>query len=148
MGGNRITLGGNIADNTTLLTQTIALQLLLNANRNVDVTGQGVLVLSGAISDGGGGFGLNKTGAGLLTLSGTNTFTGPINITGGTLSAGSAANLGGGTATGAITINGATFRSTGDFTIPATRGIVLGPAGGAAREPSKHLPAVTSSIPA
>src|SRR5262245_27523452 len=29
LGGNRITLGGNIADNTTLLTQTIALQLLL-----------------------------------------------------------------------------------------------------------------------
>ncbi len=129
--GNRITLGGDIVDNTTLLTQTVALQLLLNANRNVNVTGQGVLVLSGAISDGGGVFGLNKTGAGLLTLSGANTFTGPINITGGTLAAGAANNLGGGSATGAITINGATFRSTGDFAIPTTRGIVLGPAGGA-----------------
>src|SRR5439155_25137211 len=121
LAGNSITLHGDITDNTTLLTQTISLPVILDATRTLSVIDQGFLSLSGIIS--GVGFGLNKTGNGTATLSGANTYTGPISISGGALSVGAANNLGDATATGALTIDSATLRATGNFAIPSTRGI-------------------------
>ncbi|OYU42657.1 MAG: hypothetical protein CFE44_22765, partial [Burkholderiales bacterium PBB4] len=63
--------------------------------------------VSGAIS---GGFGINKTGAGIVILSGTNTYTGTTTVTGGLLRLNSASAIPGGIAatggTGNISLNG------------------------------------------
>jgi len=81
IGGNRITLGGDLADHSSN-DQRINLALLLNANRTVTVDG-GTLTLGGVIS--GTGFGITKSGSGQLTLAAANTYTGPTVIDGGTL---------------------------------------------------------------
>src|SRR5262245_41598243 len=75
--GNSILLNGNITDNTQSFTQTINLPLALQTTPTVNITSFGSLMIGGLIS---GGFGLNETGSGLLTLSGANTFTGPVTI--------------------------------------------------------------------
>jgi fibronectin-binding autotransporter adhesin len=134
LSGNAITLHGDLADNTPLLTQTIALGLGLDATRNVSVVDQGFLTLSGAITESAAGSGLTKTGNGTLTLSGTNTFTGPVTVNAGVLSVSSAANLGTGPAAptaNSLVLNGGTMRVTGNFTLSASRGVALGPAGSA-----------------
>ena len=46
------------------------------------------LIFSGAIGDGGNGFGITKTGAGTLALSGANTYTGTTTVSAGTLEVG------------------------------------------------------------
>ena len=83
---------------------TGVLNLALGQSGNFDVAG--TMSISAIIS--GSGFGFTKTGAGTLTLSATNTYTGPTTINSGTLSlapagtaavinSGSALGLGGGT---------------------------------------------------
>ena len=124
LGGNSITLGGDINDNTPVLTQTVNLALALNATRNVTVADTGFLTLGGVVS--GSTFGLNKLGTGTLTLTGANTFTGPLSINAGVVVAGSDANTGAGN----IVINGGTLRSSASYTLTATRGVSLGNAGG------------------
>uniref|UniRef100_UPI0040484B25 autotransporter-associated beta strand repeat-containing protein n=1 Tax=Limnohabitans sp. TaxID=1907725 RepID=UPI0040484B25 len=71
-------------------------------------TGAGHTSFSQAIT--GTGVTLTKEGAGILTLTGINTYTGNTTVSGGTLQVGSAAALGGGTYSGALSIaSGATF---------------------------------------
>jgi autotransporter-associated beta strand protein len=126
-----MTLQGDIVDNTAVLTQTINLPLALNATRTVQVTSNGFLTLGGAIS--GTSFGLTKTGGGLLTLSGNNTFGGPVLINAGSVSVSSDANLGAAplTATpGQLIINGGTLRTTANFSINSNRGIAVGSTSG------------------
>jgi fibronectin-binding autotransporter adhesin len=133
-GTNTITLNGDIADNTSILTQTINIPLILNATRNVNVTTNGFLRLGGVISDGGGGFGLNKTGAGTLTLLGANTFTGPVTIASGVVSISNDNQLGavpGAPTANKLVVNGGTINTTANMAINANRGIAVGPAGGA-----------------
>ena len=93
--GNQITLSGDLSDNTTLLNQTITLGLLLDGNRNVGVVDTGSLTIAGIVS---GGFGITKTGGGTLLLTGANTFSGTLGITGGIVSVSSDGNLGATTA--------------------------------------------------
>src|SRR4029434_9794870 len=92
LSGNPLTLDGNIVDNTAVLTQTINLPVVLSATRTVDVTSNGFLVLGGTIS--GASSGLTKPGNGLLTLSGNNSFGGPLVINAGRVSVASDTNLG------------------------------------------------------
>jgi autotransporter-associated beta strand protein len=104
--------------------------------------GSGAIAASGVISDGGGSVALTKSGAGTLTLSATNLFTGGTTITGGVLSIANDGNLGAipGTATAnSITINGGTLQLTagtaaggvsGAVTLNANRGISLGSSNG------------------
>lgn len=62
----------------------------LGATRSITIT-SGILTVGGTIGDAGHGYGLTKAGAGVLLLSGTNTFTGPITINNGTLRLGTSA---------------------------------------------------------
>src|SRR5262245_59641702 len=131
LSGNQITLGGDIVNNTGLVTQMIGLDLLLSATRGVNVTNSGVLNLSGVIS--GTGFGLTKTGGGVLVLGGANTFTGPTTINGGVLSISAANNLGaapGAPTPNLLVVDGGTLRSTANLTFSANRGIAVGNGGG------------------
>ncbi|MDY0168320.1 MAG: autotransporter-associated beta strand repeat-containing protein [Thermoguttaceae bacterium] len=89
LSGNRITLGGNVTNNSTSV-QTVQLDMILDSTRTV--AGSGSMTLQGALSGDGG---LTKTGSGILTLSGSsaNTYTGPTNVSGGTLTLGKSANV-------------------------------------------------------
>jgi autotransporter-associated beta strand protein len=77
-------------------------------NANFDTAGRSV-TLSGILSGIGG---LNKLGSGTLTLSGTNTFTGPINFNGGLINASALNNLGNGTE---LNFNGGGLQFSGVF---------------------------------
>jgi len=66
---------------------------------------------------------LGKVGAGTLVLSGTNSFTGGVNINGGVLNVATAAALGNG---GPIGINGGTLQLAGNFSLGASQGVTLG----------------------
>ncbi|HET6249008.1 MAG TPA: autotransporter-associated beta strand repeat-containing protein [Tepidisphaeraceae bacterium] len=90
-GTNGFSLTGSIVNNSTSL-QTINDLISLPGTQTITAN-TGNITLGGAIS-GGGGLAIN--GAGTVTLSATNTFTGPLTVSTGTLavSGGSIANLG------------------------------------------------------
>ena len=69
--------------------------------------------LSGNISST-GVYSFTKVGAGTLTLSGANSYSGPTAINGGTLAISASNNLGDNSATNTISINNATLESTGN----------------------------------
>ncbi len=134
LAGATINLNGNIAENAQAFLDTISLNLSLQTTPTISVASTGTLVLSGIVS---GNFGFNETGSGLLTLSGPNTFQGPISIgNGATLGISADSNLG--TAPGSptaadIVLNGgATLATTGtsNITINSTRGMRILNTGG------------------
>ncbi|MCB1225221.1 MAG: autotransporter-associated beta strand repeat-containing protein [Verrucomicrobiales bacterium] len=79
-----------------------------------------------------GAVGIDKSTAGTVTLSGTNTFSGDVSITGGVLEFSDATHLGDGSATNLISIDGGTLSYTGitTATLAANQAITVG-AGGA-----------------
>ncbi len=109
----------------------------LGTNRTVTVNGS-TFSVGGVIGDSGSGFSLTKAGAGALTLSGSNTFSGGVTLNAGTLNINNAAALG----TGTFTINGGTIDNTsggavtlsnnntqtwgGDFTFAGTNNLNMG----------------------
>ena len=66
-------------------------------------------VFYGTIQDGSGGVALNKTGSGVLTLYGNNTYSGGTSLAAGELAVGSGSALGGGT----LTLGGGTLATAG-----------------------------------
>jgi fibronectin-binding autotransporter adhesin len=127
LSGNSISLDGNITNNQPLVTETINLSLSLSGTRTVQVVDGAATLLGGVVS---GGFGLTKTGPGLLTLGAANTLSGPVSSLGGVVSISSDGNLG--TVPGAVTpgnlvLNGGALRSTANLTLNANRGIAVGP---------------------
>ncbi|MEQ8326901.1 MAG: autotransporter-associated beta strand repeat-containing protein [Parvibaculum sp.] len=76
----------------------------LRAQATLNVT-TGSATQSGNIGETGGSFGIVKSGAGILELTGANTYTGATTVSGGTLRAGSADGL----ASGAYVLNGGTL---------------------------------------
>lgn len=129
--------------------QLVSTNLSLVGNQSWNNAGTGLLTVSGAVDTGAnlltvagagntaisgvisGSNGFAKTGTGTLTLSGTNTYVGLTNITGGTLSISQDLNLGaapGAATPGYLVIdNGATLSATASFTLAPNRGIVVGP---------------------
>ena len=108
----------------------------MSANRQVTVNG-GTLTVGGKIS--GNTFSLTKSGAGALTLSGANTFTGGTTLSAGNLNINNSSALG--TVAGTFTINGGTIDNTSggaittnnypqtwtsDFTFTGTKDLNLG----------------------
>ncbi|MCB1104606.1 MAG: autotransporter-associated beta strand repeat-containing protein, partial [Cephaloticoccus sp.] len=116
---NDITLSGAVPfiQHKNSNTQTIAIdQLILYNNTVADITGTGDLVISADITDGGGGHSLTRDGggAGILVLSGNNTYSGGLYINGGIVEAQSSGALGTGTA---VIASGGTLELNGSGTI-------------------------------
>jgi autotransporter-associated beta strand protein len=129
---NKITLGGNITDNSRNHTQTITLGLTFNATRTINVTFDGTLNL-GQIIDGTGSAGVIKTGAGILNLNGANGLHGPLTIQGGTVVSAGDGGLGvvpTSPTPGAIVLDGGALRILNNIAINQNRGIAIGDAGG------------------
>ena len=98
---NTLTLTGGVTNNSAYV-QTVAVPVALPAVETFAVT-TGNLVFSGNLSGAGG---VNETGGNTLSLAGSNTFSGPLTINGGTLAVVGAGVLGGGTYAPSITNNG------------------------------------------
>lgn len=105
LGGNSITLGGNVTNNSSNL-QTINLALILSASRTFTTSSTGSLTIGGIVSETGAARGLIKAGAGTLTLSGANTYTGGTTVNAGTLQISASERLAN---TGSLTVSGGTF---------------------------------------
>ena len=95
MGGNSIVLGGNIV-NSSSNNQAINLPIALAFAKTQVDTGANNITLGGILSNASGATpaGLTKLGTGKLTLGGTNTNTGVVNISAGTLSVATIGNGG------------------------------------------------------
>jgi fibronectin-binding autotransporter adhesin len=107
--GPRIEWGlANLTINASANTATIAGRLGLRTNVTMNVADGAAatdLMVSSAITESVGSFGLNKSGAGTMVLSGNNIYTGNTTISAGTLEIASTGLLGGGTYAGAIANN-------------------------------------------
>lgn len=127
IGTGTLTLGGNVTVNTNGLGATGATisgtgagNLALGASRTFTIAnGQAATQLTVSSIISGATYGITKAGAGLMALSGLNTYTGAVTIDAGTLSGNSIANagtssaFGTGAGTPAITIAGGTLQYTG-----------------------------------
>jgi len=141
LSGNALTLGaGGLADNSIAGTNTVSLPMTFAATRAVTVSNAGTtLTISGVISGAGG---LTKAGAGTVTLSATNTYTGVTTINAGTIAVAADARLGTAPAVatpGKVTFGGGTLRTTASFTLAANRGIALTGAGTISTDPGTTL---------
>ena len=87
--GNSLTLGANSIDlSVTNNGLTLNCPLKISANQIWTVTNSRTLTINSPVNDSGSGFGITKNGNGGVTLAGTNTFSGPIVLNGGTLTLG------------------------------------------------------------
>ena len=95
--------------------QSISSDLVLGASGSWTVnSSDGQLAVSGVVSDGGNTYGIEKTGAGSLNLSGANTYAGTTAVSAGTLVVSNVS--GSGTGTDAVSVaSGATLSGTGSL---------------------------------
>jgi len=102
-GSGNLTFAGTTPGVTASGAHAISAPVTLAASLTANVTNNGdSLEISGAIGESGGAKSLTKTGAGTLSLSGANTYTGGTAVNAGTLSVGNNDGLG----TGSVTVNG------------------------------------------
>ena len=83
-----------------------------------------MMIQSGAIGETSGSWGITKTGAGTLTLSGANTYTGDTVLTDGTLIVSQDNNLG--ASSGGVIFDGGALRLGASFDLAGTRSVTRG----------------------
>jgi autotransporter-associated beta strand protein len=111
--GQSLALGdGGILTSGTSSSQILDGTLMAGSTGELVVTNRNALTISSTIADSVPGTGLTKSGAGTLTLTGSNTYSGVTAIDQGTVVVSSDANLGTGTA---VEINGATLKAAQSF---------------------------------
>jgi autotransporter-associated beta strand protein len=81
--GNAFELTGGIQNNSNSI-ETIDNAIALGGTQTLGMTGDDNVTLAGPISDGSLGYGLTTSGAGTLTLSGSNSYTGTTTVAAGT----------------------------------------------------------------
>ena len=108
LGGNNITLGGDIFQSaaTGSITDIISLDMQLNGDREVNSGTDHNLEVSGVISEDASPRALSKGGGGVLILTGENTYTGDTIINGGALQIGNGGTTGSLSTASAIITNG------------------------------------------
>lgn len=112
--------------NTGTGTQTMGLRLG-TTNGIFEVATGRTLTISSIISEAASNSGFTKTGAGTLTLSGANTYTGSTNLGGGVISIANSSNIGSAafnvTAIGTqLTVTGTAVTFANNFTLPSATG--------------------------
>jgi autotransporter-associated beta strand protein len=121
-------------------------QVTLGGNRQVTVNGS-TLTVGGAV---GGDYSLTKAGTGILTLSGSNTYTGKTIVNAGTLSISSEGGLGSNPdsfTADQLTLNGGTLQTTATCTISSSnRGVTLGSSGGTFNVSSSSATLTVSNV--
>ena len=111
--------GGNIFGAGTAVQAQVDSNIRLNGNVTIEPMSNGIpnatlnqpLLLTGNITDNGGGFGITKLGLGTVTLSGINTYSGPTTVNAGTLQLGA---QGSAPHASSLVLGGGTF-ATGGF---------------------------------
>ncbi len=124
-GDGVLTLGNggvSVATGATSTGHTIGANVVLGSAQTWTVADAGQLLTVGGDVAGSGL--LTKAGAGVLVLSGVNTFTGGVDLTAGTARVTNAGSLG--ASSGALTIGAATLQATASFA--DARGVTLGDA--------------------
>lgn len=106
----------NAAASNTLTLSTGGITSATAGTKTITST-TGAVTMSGIIGNGSGTVALVQDGAGTLTLSGSNTFTGGLTIKNGTVIAGANAQALGGAGTGAVTIGGGVSSGAADATL-------------------------------
>jgi autotransporter-associated beta strand protein len=129
-GANALT-GTVVVSAGKLTLATLGTAAAISSGAELEIINGASLTLSASLS-GAGDFA--KSGAGKLTLAGTNTLSGKVRVTGGTLSISADSRLGAAPASAVadqLTLDGGTLEVTaGGQTLSANRGITLGSSGG------------------
>lgn len=130
-GSNTLTIdgAGGIANYSSNV-QTINANLAFVTSQTINASTANINI--GGVVSSVGAFGITKTGANTLTLSGNNTYTGATTVSAGTLLANGQTGSNSGTGTGAVTVSGGTLGGTGRIggvTTVAAGGTIRGDAG-------------------
>jgi fibronectin-binding autotransporter adhesin len=133
IGGSTLTLdasggyvGVNVQQNGN---QTISAPVVLGKSAIFAINDPASLTVSSNISDneGAGSLtnGLSKSGNGMLTLTGSNTYSGPTSINNGVLAVNNNNAIGDASSTNVLNLQGGTFKTLTSFTSPATRTVFM-----------------------
>jgi fibronectin-binding autotransporter adhesin len=140
-GTGTIILGSDVSLTTPINTATISGNLNLGSTVRTFTVARGTasvdMQISAVIS---GSVGLTKAGAGILYLSGANTFTGPVMVNAGILKVDSDANLG--ASTNVVTVNGGTLISGSSL----THQVQIGAGGGTAEIDSNNSVLISMGV--
>jgi autotransporter-associated beta strand protein len=109
LGGNPVTLGGDLTASPRASSDFINLALTLSGDRTFQLGAGSVLTVNGAIGDTGGAWGFTKAGTGILTLRGANTYAGTTQVSAGSIRVEHPSALGS-TAGGTVIAKGAALR--------------------------------------
>ena len=124
-----IVLNGGALRATAAFTLGTNKSISLTNNSTINVDSGGTLDYGGVIS---GSYGLTKSGAGTLVLTGNNSYTGSVTLSAGTLEVASDANISGSpgsTDTDNIIFSGGTLYNSSSFTLDLNRGITVNTSG-------------------
>ena len=124
-----IVLNGGALRATAAFTLGTNKSISLTNNSTINVDTDDILTYGGVIS---GSYGLTKSGAGTLVLTGNNSYTGSATLSAGTLQVASDANISGSpgsTDADNIIFSGGTLNNTSGFTLDSNRGITTNSTG-------------------